>query len=49
MALSKIALLEKAVEITKEYARSGATNRTTETVLKFVYEELKKINEDLDK
>lgn len=48
MAYSNAALLDKAVEITKEHARSGST-RTAETVLKFVYEELKKINQDLDK
>lgn len=47
MAYSKGFLLEKAIEITKAHARGGNT-RSAETVLKQVYEELKKINEEIE-
>jgi len=44
---SKGALLEKAVEITKAHAEGG-DSRNCATVLREVYEELKKINEELN-
>ena len=47
MAYSNAALLEKSVEIAKEHAKSGST-RSVESVLKGVYEELKKLNSDID-
>lgn len=47
MSFSKISLLEKAVDVTKAYASSGAST-PLETVLKDVYEQLKKINEELE-
>lgn len=43
--LNKVTLIDKAVEITKEYARGGGSN-PLESVLKNTYEELKKLNED---
>ncbi len=39
-------MLEMAVEITKEYARGGGST-TPGTILKMVYKELKKINDDI--
>ena len=38
-------LLEKAIEITKEYARGGG-NTPIDTVLRNVYEQLKVLNKD---
>ena len=43
---SKTALLEKAIEITKEYAKGGGTNPSG--ILETIYEELKKLNEDTE-
>ena len=47
MAYNNTNLLEKALEITKAHARSGKT-RNVELVLRKVFEELKKINEELE-
>jgi hypothetical protein len=44
---SKGALLEKAVEIAKAHAKGG-DSRNSALVLREVYEELKKINEELN-
>lgn len=43
---SKASLLDKALEVAKEHARSGNTT-PVELVLRKVYEELKKIDEEL--
>lgn len=45
MQLTKRQLFEKAVEITKEYARGGGV--APASILESVYEELKKLNQDL--
>ncbi len=47
MAYSKLALLDKAIEITKEYARSGYS-RPVELVLENVYEKLKQLNQGIE-
>lgn len=44
--LTKHQLLEKTVEITKEYARGGGSSLAP--ILSSVYEELKKLNQDLE-
>lgn len=46
-SMSKLGLLEKAIEITKEYARSENKLQSVESVLEHVYEKLKQLNEDL--
>mgnify|MGYP001619001250 CR=1 FL=1 len=46
MAYSKINLLDKSYEVIKAYAAGGGS-APLETVLRNVYEELKKINEEL--
>jgi hypothetical protein len=45
MAYPKATLLDKACEIVKAYAAGGGKN-SPEIVLRYVYEELKKLNED---
>lgn len=45
--MSKQMLLEKAVEIIKEYARGGGPVPPAQ-MLRFVYEELKRLNEDVE-
>ncbi|MFH1832676.1 MAG: hypothetical protein ABH816_00725 [Candidatus Levyibacteriota bacterium] len=47
MAMSKFQLLEKAVDITKEYARSGSNTPLPDIILEQVYEKLKQLNNDL--
>lgn len=46
MAYSKINLLDKAYEVVKAYAAGGGST-PLDTVLRNIYEELKKINEEL--
>ena len=48
MAYNKSFLFGKAIEITKKYARSGHSSGVA-SVLKDVYEQLVKLNEDLKK
>lgn len=48
MAFTKISLLEKAVKITESYAKGGG-NTPPQVVLKDLYEQLKELNEELDK
>ena len=43
--VSKHLMLEKAIEITKEYTRSGGTGNL-ETVLERIYDKLKILGED---
>lgn len=43
--LAKETLLEKAIEITKEYVRGGGTIRA-ENVLEAVYKKLEELNRD---
>ncbi len=45
--LSDHGLLEKAIEIAKEYARSGNNTPSVEAVLERVYETLKKLNKQV--
>ena len=45
--MSKYVILEKAIEITKEYARSENKGASVDLVLQSVYEKLKELNEDL--
>ncbi|MEK7502214.1 MAG: hypothetical protein AAB609_01690 [Patescibacteria group bacterium] len=47
MAYSKTALLDKAIDIVKEYGRGGST-RIAELTLRQVYEELKRINQEIE-
>lgn len=47
MGYSKGSLLEKALKVAEAHAKSGNT-RYVEIVLKQVYEELKKINEEIE-
>lgn len=47
MAYEKSFLLKKAIKIAKAHAKSGNT-RSVELVLRRVYEELKKINQELE-
>lgn len=47
MSYTKTALLEKAIDIVKEYGKGGST-RTAESTLRQVYEELKKINKETE-
>ena len=46
--MNRFSLLEKAVEITKEYARGGGS-RPPAIILEEVYTKLKELNEDLKK
>jgi hypothetical protein len=46
MALSKFGLLEKAIEITKEYARSESKPVPLDVVLEQIYDKLKQLNAD---
>jgi hypothetical protein len=45
MSFSKTNLLDKAIEIAKAYAQSGGPT-PLDTILREVYEELKKLNSD---
>jgi len=45
--MNKNYLLEKAIEIAKEHARSGNV-RSVEIVLREVYEQLKKLGKDVE-
>lgn len=47
MAFSKVSLLDKAVKITEAYAKGGGPI-SPEAVLRNVYEELKKLNGELE-
>lgn len=48
MSYSKRGLLDKAIEITKKYARSGHSG-AVDSVLKNVYDRLVELNEDVKK
>ena len=47
MSVSKYSLLEKAVDIAKEYARSGNSTPSVEIILERVYKKLIELNEDV--
>ena len=44
----KFKALEQAIEITKEYARSGVERQPTETVLKAIYKKLIEIVNEIE-
>ncbi len=46
MAIPKSTLIDKAVEITKAYASSGSHSQSIALVLRQVYEELVKLNNE---
>lgn len=46
--MTKHSLLEKALEVTKEYARSGTSSQgSVESVLERVYQKLNQLNQDV--